>query len=136
MKCMNQEEIINSIRKKCGNVERFTPMGWHFVCNGTHMIYMPEKNINIIRICIPHIVKTEDYDMDRITTAINETNREVKFIKVVILGNGSISINYDHKISTDDNIEIIIAHMIKSLDFASMYFRNKLGCYDNDEFDK
>lgn len=80
----------------------------------------------MIRISIPHICKKSDYDKKRLEVIINETNREVKYIKVMILENGSISLNYDHKISDRDKASEIVPHMIKTLYSASEYFMFKL----------
>ena len=80
----------------------------------------------MIRFSIPHICKVCEYDRVRVETIINETNREVKYIKAVILDNGSISINYDHKISKGENASDIVSHMIKTLYTASEYLIQKL----------
>ena len=80
----------------------------------------------MIRISIPHVCKDCEFCKERIETVINETNREVKYIKVVILKNGSISINYDHKICEGDKAGDIVPHMIKTLYSASEYLIFKL----------
>lgn len=80
----------------------------------------------MIRISIPHVVKESEYGKKRLERVINETNREVKYIKVMILENGSISLNYDHKISEGDKASEIVSHMIKTLYSASEYLMFKL----------
>lgn len=85
----------------------------------------------MIRFSIPHICKVCEYDRVRVETIINETNREVKYIKAVILDNGSISINYDHKISKGENASDIVSHMIKTLYTASEYLIQKLRTRKN-----
>ena len=40
---------------------------------------------------------------------------------------GSVSLGYDHKIIDGEQIENIIPHMIKALDFASQYLIDKLN---------
>lgn len=75
---------------------------------------------------MPHVAKSREYDKNVLEEVINETNRDVKFIKVIILKNGSISLNYDHKISDGDEISVIIPHMVKTLCLASEYLITKL----------
>lgn len=41
----------------------------------------------IISICISHVKKADGYDASILSLVMNQTNREVKFIKVVIMDN-------------------------------------------------
>ena len=92
------------------------------------MVYIPNKDSsNTIRICIPHFGDANQYNSEQLSIAINETNREVKYVKVVILGNGSISINYDHKYDGENDIHSMLFHMLKTLCFAAEYLNNKLS---------
>lgn len=116
--------INNELSKLCGKVNELPQIGWHFVYNDQHYLYVSNKDSNFLRFIIPHLAKKTDYDDQTISKAINETNRKVKFIKVVILDNGSISVNYDHKLIEGDCIEQLVPHMISALDFASHYLMN------------
>ena len=123
---MRQEEIVNEIRKKCGDVESFPSMGWHFIYNKRHYIYMTRKDEQTIRFCIPHLVKASEYNKTLLSEAINDTNRNVKFIKAVLLRCGSVSLDYDHKITSEESADILVPHIINTLDFASDYLLSKL----------
>lgn len=122
---MKQEAIIAEIRKKCGYAEYLPSVGWHFCYRRRHFFYMA-GNETMLRFCIPHLVKASEYDEGQLTEAMNETNRNVKFIKAVLLDCGSISLDYDHRTSPEEPVETLIPHMIETLDFASTYFMNKL----------
>lgn len=123
---MNNAEILNQVEKLCGSTT-LLENGWHhFVYHHLHYVNIPDCKNGMIRISIPHICKKSDYDKKRLEVIINETNREVKYIKVMILENGSISLNYDHKISEGDKASEIVPHMIKTLYSASEYFMFKL----------
>ena len=124
---MKQEEIVNEIRKKCGIVEMLPSMGWHFIYNKRHYFYMTGKNEGMIRFCVPHLVKADEYDTEQLSEAINETNCNVKFIKVMVLEGGSVSLNYDHQVTGSERVNEIVPHIIKALDFASEYLINKLN---------
>ncbi|MGN1213679.1 MAG: hypothetical protein ACI4TR_02175 [Bacteroidaceae bacterium] len=124
---MKQEEIVNEIRKKCGDVELMPSMGWYFIYNGRHYFYLKGKDDGMIRFCVPHLVKAEDYDKELLAYSINETNRNVKFIKAVRLECGSVSLNYDHKTTENEPVGKIVPHIINALDFASTYLLDKLN---------
>ena len=75
---------------------------------------------------IPHLTKIGDYKKDRLERIINETNREVKFIKLMFLNNGSVSMKYDYKIIGGVTAAAIVTHMMETLYLASEYFMFKL----------
>lgn len=129
---MKKEEIINEIKKKCGKVEHLPSVGWYFIYNKQHFLYMNGKDDGIIRFCIPHLVKADEYDPEQLSAAINETNRNVKFIKAVKLDCGSVSLDYDHKMTSEESAEIIIPHIINALNFASTYLLDKLKSHEKD----
>ncbi|MDD6890865.1 MAG: hypothetical protein PUD47_02065 [Bacteroidales bacterium] len=123
---MRQEEIVNEIRKKSEHVEMLPSMGWHFIYHARHFFYMMGRDDDMIRFSIPHLVKANGYDPELVSEAINETNRNVKFIKAVRLDCGSVSLDYyDHKTIPDEAAETIIPHIINALDFAAVYLLNK-----------
>lgn len=123
---MRQEEIVNEIRRKCGDVELLTSMGWHFIYNKRHYLYWAGKDEGMVRFCVPHLVKADEYDVGLLSEVINETNRSVKFIKAVKLDCGSVFLNYDHKAVSGETAETIVPHIINTLDFASTYLLDKL----------
>ena len=123
---MRQEEIVNEIKKKCGHVEMLPQVGWHFIYNDRHFFYMAGRSEGMIRFCVPHLIKANEYDTDLLSAAINETNRSVKYIKAVKLDSGSVSLDYDHKTTSDESANTIVPHIINALDFASTYLLNKL----------
>ncbi len=123
---MRQEEIVNEIRKKCGHVEMLPSMGWHFIYHERHFFYMTGKDDGMIRFCIPCLTEADRYDTRVVSEAINKTNKNVKFVKVVKLDSGHISLDYDHKTTPEDSAATIIPHIIDTLDFASTYLLDKL----------
>lgn len=123
-----QDEVISYLKVLTTNVIYFVGGLWYFEYDGCQMVYIPEENSsNTIRICIPHFNSVDSFDYKRLTTAINETNREIKYVKIVVLGNGSISINYDHKYNGENDLYSMLLHMIKTLCFATEYLKSKLS---------
>lgn len=121
-----KDQVIEEIKQLCGKVMMLNN-GWcHFVYRHLHFVNIPDVNNDMIRISIPHIANSTDYTREILDTVINETNRKVKYIKVIILENGSISLNYDHKISNDEKVDEMVSHMVLTLFAASEYLNRKL----------
>ena len=121
-----KDQVIEEIKRQCGKV-RVLNNGWcHFVYHHLHYLYIPDDTNGIIRLSIPHVVNSKEYKKEEVDSAVNETNREVKFIKAMILNNGSITLNYDHRISYGENIREIIEHIIRTLYIATEYLILKL----------
>lgn len=124
-----QDKVITSLKELATNVNYFPGIDWWYFKYGSYqMVYIPDNHSsNLIRICIPHFGSIEDYDSERLSIAINETNKEVKYVKVVTLSNGSISINYDHKYDSENDLNSMLLHMLKTLCFAAEYLKSKLS---------
>ena len=121
-----KDSVIEEIKRQCGKV-RVLNNGWcHFVYHHLHYLNIPDDSNGMIRISIPHVVNSKEYKKEEVDAAVNETNREVKFIKAMVLNNGSISLNYDHRISKGENIGEIVEHIITTLYIASEYLVLKL----------
>lgn len=123
----NEFEIVEVIKRVCGNAEYMPPLGWHFMFNERHFFYIKSNGRDLIRFYIPHLFNASDYGEARLAAAINETNRNVKYIKAVVLECGSVSLGYDHKIVEGERYETIVPHIINALDFASQYLIDKLN---------
>lgn len=124
-----QDDVITFLKELAANVNYFSGIGWwHFGYGSYQMVYISNKDSSsMIRICIPHFGDANQYNSEQLSIAINETNREVKYVKVVTLGNGSISINYDHKYDGENDLHSMLLHMLKTLCFAAEYLKSKLS---------
>lgn len=121
-----KDQVVAEIKRQCGTM-RVLDNGWcHFVFRHLHYLNIPDDANEMIRISIPHVVNSKNYKKENVDVAVNETNREVKFIKAMVLNNGSISLNYDHRISNGEDIGEIVEHIIKTLYIASEYLVLKL----------
>ena len=124
-----QNKIVEQLKELATNISYFSGIGWWYFKYGSYqMVYIPANNTSdTIRICIPHFDEANHYEPESLVAAINETNREVKYVKVVTLGNGSISINYDHKYDGENDLHSMLLHMLKTLCFAAEYLKSKLS---------
>lgn len=117
---MKQEEIVYEIRRMCGNAKFMPSLGWHFRYNGQVYFYVVGKDESMIRFCIPFVAGLLSNDKELLKEAVNETNRNVKFIKALLSEKDEtkVSLDYDHKITDIESAKDIVPHIIKSLDFA------------------
>ena len=125
---MKQEEIVNEIRKMCCQTIQMPSLGWHFKYNGQVYFYVVGKDESMIRFCIPFVAGLLSNDKKLLKNAVNETNRNVKFIKALLTEKDEtkVSLDYDHKITDQGSAKDIVPHIIKSLDFAVRYLEERV----------
>ena len=125
---MKQEEIVNEIRQMCGQTILMPSLGWHFKYNGQVYFYVVGKDESMVRFCIPFVARLPLYDKELLKEAVNETNRNVKFIKALLSekDDAKVSLDYDHKITDLEYAKDIVPHIIKTLDFAVGYFKERV----------
>lgn len=125
---MKQEEIVNEIRRMCGQTIPTPSLGWHFKYKEQIYIYVVGKDESMIRFCIPFVAGLLSNDKELLKEAVNETNRKVKFIKALLSekDDAKVSLDYDHKITDKESAKDIVPHIIKALDFAARYLMEKI----------
>lgn len=125
---MKQEEIVYEIRRMCGNAKFMPSLGWHFRYNGQVYFYVVGKDESMIRFCIPFVAGLSSLDKELLKYSVNDTNRNVKYIKVLLSEKkeSKVSLDYDHKITDKESAKDIVPHIIKALDFAARYLMEKI----------
>ena len=125
---MKQEEFVNEIRRMCGQTILMPSLGWHFKYKEQVYIYVVGKDESMIRFCIPFVTGLLSNDKELLKEAVNETNRKVKFIKALLYekDDAKVSLDYDHKITDLESAKDIVPHIIKTLDFAVGYFKERV----------
>ena len=116
---------MNEIRQVCGQTILMPSLGWHFKYNGQVYFYVVGKDEGMIRFCIPFVAGLSSQDKDLLKEAVNDTNRNVKFIKALLSekDNAKVSLDYDHKITDIESAKDIVPHIIMSLDFAVRFLK-------------
>ena len=125
---MKQEEIVNEIRRMCGQTISMPSLGWHFKYKELVYIYLVGKDESMIRFCIPFVAGLLSNDKELLKNAVNETNKNVKFIKALLTekDDAKVSLDYDHKFKDKESAKDIVSHIIKSLDFAVRYLEERV----------
>ena len=120
------DQVIEEIKRLCGKVEWMPGMGYCFMIKDTLCLFFHCKRTNSLRFTMPYLADATDENIERMMELINQANREVKYIKATLLDNGSLTLTYDHKMVSGEKSKDVIPHIIKALDFASSYIRNKI----------
>ena len=130
---MKQEEIVNEIRRMCGQTIPTPSLGWHFKYKEQIYIYVVGKDESMIRFCIPFVAGLLSNDKELLKEAVNETNRNVKFIKALLSekDEAKVSLDYDHKITDKESAKDIVPHIIKTLDFAVRYLEERVKLFSS-----
>ena len=130
---MKQEEIVNEIRRMCGQTIPTPSLGWHFKYKEQGYIYVVGKDESMIRFCIPFVAGLSSQDKELLKEAVNETNRNVKFIKALLSekDEAKVSLDYDHKITDKESAKDIVPHIIKTLDFAVRYLEERVKLFSS-----
>mgnify|MGYP000294433705 FL=1 len=130
---MKQEEIVNEIRRMCGQTIPTPSLGWHFKYKEQVYIYVVGKDESMIRFCIPFVAGLSSQDKELLKEAVNETNRNVKFIKALLSekDEAKVSLDYDHKITDKESAKDIVPHIIKTLDFAVRYLEERVKLFSS-----
>ena len=130
---IKQEEILNEIRRMCGQTKPTPSLGWHFKYKEQVYIYVVGKDESMIRFCIPFVAGLSSQDKELLKEAVNETNRNVKFIKALLSekDEAKVSLDYDHKITDKESAKEIVAHIIKTLDFAVRYLEERVKLFSS-----
>lgn len=125
---MKQEEIVNEIRRMCGNVKFIPSLGWHFKYKKQVYLYVVGKDETMIRFCIPFVVGLPLRNKEQLKEAVNDTNKNVKYTKALLSGKdeAKVSLDYDHKITDKESTKNIVPHIIKTLDFAVVYLEERV----------
>lgn len=125
---MKQEEIVNEIRRMCGNVKFIPSLGWHFKYKKQVYLYVVGKDETMIRFCIPFVVGLPLRNKEQLKEAVNDTNKNVKYTKALLSGKdeAKVSLDYDHKITDKESTKNIVPHIIKTLDFAVAYLEERV----------
>ena len=130
---MKQEEIVNEIRRMCGQTIPTPSLGWHFKYKEQVYIYVVGKDESMIRFCIPFVAGLSSQDKELLKEAVNGTNRNVKFIKALLSekDEAKVSLDYDHKITDKESAKDIVPHIIKTLDFAVRYLEERVKLFSS-----
>lgn len=115
---MTTEEIIIKEIKKIGSDVAYIPNTvCHFIYRRRNFIFIPSENSDYIRLCVPGVKPAEHNTMQ----VINNANRKLRFVKIMLSEEGSTIINYDMRTSDNMIIKDTLLHMLKILSMAADY---------------
>lgn len=121
-----KDQVIEEIKRLCGKVEWMPGLGYCFMINNMLCLYVYYRRNDSLRFAIPYLATTTVENKEKMMNLINQTNREVKYIKAALLDNGSLTLTYDHKMVSGEKPKDVVPHIVKALDFASRYIKEKI----------
>lgn len=113
--------IIEDIKMLCGNVVRLPGETYHFKVNGLDCLYMKTGCNNYLRFVAPCVGLAPVPLQHEYMAMLNQVNKEIRYIKALLLDNGSIAVNYDCKLLDMKSHQEIVSHIIRTISFASTY---------------
>ncbi len=123
---MNNADIVEQLERMCGRVVSLKN-GWNsFVYHHQKFVNIPDPHRNTIKFAIPFLTKIGNYKKEILEQAINETNRDVMFVKLIFQKNGNVTMRYDYKLFGNAVASDIVPHMIETLYKASERFMLRL----------
>lgn len=121
-----EKKVICEIQKIFGAVELIENVGCFFMLNGNQCIYMDNKDSRLLKFSIPCLMKVSVDTRLHVANVVNQANREIKYVKTLLLDNNCVSLVYERRIDKRFN-EHIVSHITAALDFASKYIKQKIA---------
>ena len=94
---------------------------------------LESKLVSMLPFCTPFFSGILSIYEKLLKEAVNETNKNVKFIKSLLSekDDAKVSLDYDHKITDKDSAKDIVPHIIKTLDFAVRYLEERVKLFSS-----
>ena len=129
---MKQKEIVLGHLKALG----FDPvelggLGYTFNYEEINYLYMPDDDDeNFLRIAIPHIFEVNDENRVVVFDAMHDSSLLVKYAKVCIMYEGAVWAIYEHRLTSSDNLQELLEHIIRVLEATAHIFHKKVNGED------
>lgn len=118
--------IIEDIKTLCGKVIRLPGDTYHFKVNGLDCLYMKTGRSNYLRFVAPCVSQAPVSQHNEYLSMLNQVNKEIRYIKALLLDNGSIAVNYDCRLVDEQSHREVVTHIIKTISFASGYITDRI----------
>ena len=123
-----QKEVVDEIRRMCGEAKPVLSLGWRFKYNGRGYLYFAGNDESMMRFCNPVATVSMAPCKRRLREAADAVNRNVRFIKALLSKDETtVSLNYDYKMTDSESARDIVPHIIRTLDFATEYFKKEMN---------
>lgn len=126
---MKQKEIVLGHLKSMG----FDPVelgsfGCAFNYEEINYLYMPdEDDENFLRLAIPYIYEVNDENRSLVFDAMHDSSLLVKYAKVCIMYEGAVWAIYEHRLTSLDNLQELLEHIINVLETTAHVFYKKVN---------
>lgn len=123
---IDMDIIIEDIKTLCGKVIRLPGDTYHFKVNGLDCLYMKTGRRNYLRFVAPCVSQVPASQQNDYMSMLNQVNKEIRYIKALLLDNGNIAVNYDCRLVDEQWHREVVTHIIKTISFASGYITDRI----------
>ena len=125
---MNKELVLSKFEELGFALKDAGEYGYFFKFEELNFLYLPdEDDENFLRLALPNVFDVTEDNRYLVMEVVNETNMSVKYSKTCV-SNESVWSFYEHRLFGEDNLEDIIEHGIRLLQFTvGLFFRKIEG---------
>ena len=120
-------QIKKEIESICGKVIDFPGFGYLFKINNIDCMCMKTSKKDQLRFVVPCAKKIPISNQNEYMNRINQVNKELRYVKILLLDTGCIVVNYDYKLVSNANYKEIVYHIIRVISFAVTYISDRIN---------
>lgn len=131
-----KEKILAAFENLGFNLEDNESLGYSFNYEGINYLYMHnEDDEDFLNISVPCIYDLEEDNKEKYEELKEKINSTLKYVKAYTLGKG-LWLFYERDLLGNEDLEVVIRHMILHLAAALMFARDSIEKIDNGESDE
>lgn len=116
------ELILKELRALGLELEEVTDIGFHFICENSHFLFMPcENDENFLRFAIPGIFEVTEENRLFLLDIANKTNMDLKYVKAVIMDNETLWLFLEYRMVGEQSLDELLEFIIRMLLYCKQY---------------
>ena len=91
---------------------------YHFKVNGLDCLYMKTGRRNYLRFVAPCVSQVPVSQQNDYMSMLNQVNKEIRYIKALLLDNGNIAVNYDCRLVDEQSHREVVTPLVSTKSFS------------------
>lgn len=121
-----KEKILETLKAMGFELEDMEGFGYGFHYEGTHLLYMyNEDDEDFLTFALPALLEIDDEDDVLYYQVMDKINRTLKYVKANKFS-GSIWLFYERELLGNEDMQLVLSHMIFHLDEAMNFFNRAM----------
>lgn len=118
-----KEMILEKFKALGFEMEELGSLGYGFRYEGTNFIYMSSKDDEeFLSLAIPGVVEKDEVDDETFYKLMDTVNSKRKYVKAYLFGD-DMWLFYERELIGEEDLKMVLAHMIVSLEASLRYLR-------------